>query len=509
MVGAQTKILNLLRSRRFFVAILILFFVESAWIALSAAYPQVFDENWHFGIIQLYAHQWSPLFLHQPPHTDWAGALTRDPSYMYHYLMSFPYRLIAEITNSQTAQVIFLRFINIALFGSGLVLFRKLLLKTKVSPAIVNTALLFFILTPVVPLLAGQINYDNMVLPLTALALLITTSVIKKLNAGIVPIVQLATLTTLCMFNCLVKVEFSPVFAGIVLWLAWQVWRQSRLKTLQPQVAIRQNWQTISWKQRLAFAAPFAVVLGLFVQMYGVNVVVYHNITPQCDQVMSRQACASYAPWQRNQDVLAHKSNVNANPVLFLGSWLYRMFVAMFFTSSGGGASGTMYLSVNPLPVVFGAALFVFGVGLLLVALYHRKVFAGYDFIGLLLCVSLIYFLAIFIRNYHDYVSLGEKIAIQGRYLFPIALPCMLIIALGFRQLFGHKAHLKVALLMAVFLLFLQGGGALTYILNSNQSWYWQNRVVSRVNRAAQGALGPLVVNKKPVAPIGLSAYKH
>jgi hypothetical protein len=509
MVGVQTKILNLLRSRRFFVAILILFFVESAWIALSAVYPQVFDENTHFGIIQLYAHQWSPLFLHQPPDAEWAGALTRDPSYMYHYLMSFPYRLVAELTSSVMVQVIFLRFINIALFGAGLVLFRKLLLKTRVSPAIVNVTLLFFVLLPVVPLLAGQINYDNMVLPLTALALLVTTSVIQKLNRGMVPVLQIAALLALCMFSCLVKVEFSPVFAGIVLWLGWQIWRQRRAGTLKPVVAAKDDWRASSWGKRLLVGGPFLLALGLFVQMYGVNAVVYHNLTPQCHQVMSREACSGYAPWQRNQAVLAHKTTVNANPVLFLGSWLYRMFVAMFFTSSGGGASGTMYLSVNPLPVIFGSALFVFGLGSILIVMYHRKVFAGYDFIGLLLCVSLIYFLAIFSRNYHDYVSLGEKIAIQGRYLFPIALPCMLVIALGFRQLFGHKAHLKVALLAAVFLLFLQGGGALTYILNSNQSWYWQNRVVSRINRAAQGALGPLVVNKKPVAPIGLSAYKH
>src|SRR4051794_33439598 len=105
MIDIQTKTLNLLRSRAFFVAIMVLFVIEAVWIAFSATYPMVFDENTHFGIIQLYAHKWSPLFLHQPPHAEFAGALTRDPSYFYHYLMSFPYRLLTHTTSSVMAQV--------------------------------------------------------------------------------------------------------------------------------------------------------------------------------------------------------------------------------------------------------------------------------------------------------------------------------------------------------------------------------------------------------------------
>ena len=139
----QTKILNFLRSPTFFTAIMVLFLIEAVWIALSAAYPMVFDENTQFGIIQLHAQQWSPIFTHQPAHAGFAGALTRDPSYLYHYLLSFPYRLLSAITTSQMVQVVGLRLINVAFFATGLVLFRRLLLKTKVSPAIVNVTILF------------------------------------------------------------------------------------------------------------------------------------------------------------------------------------------------------------------------------------------------------------------------------------------------------------------------------------------------------------------------------
>jgi len=266
----QTQILRVLRSPKFFAVILVLFFVESAWIAISAAYPMVFDENTHFGLIQLHAMQWSPLFLHQPPHSEFAGAITRDPSYLYHYLMSFPYRLIVHVTDSQMAQIIFLRFINIALFATALVLFRKLLLKTKVSPAIINVALLFFVLTPVVPLLAGQINYDNLLMPVTALALLLAISISAELTSKKhLPAAKLLVLLTVSMLGCLVQFAFLPVFAAVFLWLAWQIWRGARDGQLKPKRDLHTEWLVTGWQRKIIIIAPLVIAAGLFIQMYG------------------------------------------------------------------------------------------------------------------------------------------------------------------------------------------------------------------------------------------------
>ena len=80
-----TKLNQLLGSRRFFLFILCFFLFEAAWIALSAVYPEAFDENFHFGLIQTYSHYWLPFFSSQPPHANAYGAVARDPSYLYHY----------------------------------------------------------------------------------------------------------------------------------------------------------------------------------------------------------------------------------------------------------------------------------------------------------------------------------------------------------------------------------------------------------------------------------------
>jgi hypothetical protein len=97
-----------------------------------------FDEDFHLGIIRLYAHHLLPFWSSQPVGGDAYGAVARDPSYLYHYLMSFPYWLISQFTHDTTIQVLILRFINIGLFASGLVLFRRLLTRTFASPALLH-----------------------------------------------------------------------------------------------------------------------------------------------------------------------------------------------------------------------------------------------------------------------------------------------------------------------------------------------------------------------------------
>lgn len=317
------------------------------------------------------------------------------------------------------------------------------------------------------------------------------------------PIAKIIVLATVSMLGCLVQFAFLPIFAGIFLWLGWQVWRGIRHGQLKIGRDVKKQWTASSWQLRSALLVPLLLSVGLFTQMYGVNVVKYHNLTVQCDQVLSQQSCALNGPWQRNHEAFVNKNVVNTNPILYGAGWTYRMFIAMFYTSSGGASASAWYLSINPLPVIFVTALVVFAVGILLAIRYHRTLFQGYKYLGFLLFVSIFYCASLFLRNYQDYVHLGEKVAINGRYLFPVILPLMILVALAYRRFLTDKNHLKVGLLMAVFVLFLQGGGALSYISNSNGSWYWQNKVVKRLNEDAQLVVRPLIVFKTPLASFG------
>ena len=104
-----------LGSNTFFAIILGIFVAQALWIAWSGAFSMAYDEFFHLGIIQEYAKGWTP-FIHQPSGPAVLGALERDPSFLYHYLMSFPYRIVVATLHTLTEQVIALRIINIGLF---------------------------------------------------------------------------------------------------------------------------------------------------------------------------------------------------------------------------------------------------------------------------------------------------------------------------------------------------------------------------------------------------------
>lgn len=484
---------DVVRSRGFFWAIMLLFGMEAAWIAISARFPMAFDEDTHLGIIKLYAQQWSPLFAHQVPGPAPYGALTRDPSYLYHWLMSWPYRWLASWLSNQMLVVILLRFINIALFASGLVLFRKLMLRAKASAAIVHTTLLFFVLVPVVPLLAGQVNYDNLLMllvPLNVLfALWFRDRLLKTKKCSAV---LLLNTVSLGMLGSLVKFAYLPIFTAVVVYIMYVLWRFAGSMRKSADLWHR-HWQVAPNVHKLSAGAVFVVSLGLFLQMYGVNIVKYHNIIPQCGQVLRVERCMAYGPWARNYLYAQNNTSHGGNPMAFAGGWVWGMFDRSFFAINGPNGPAP-YDNKSPLPVISMAAIGVFGLGALLLWRYRRQVFFGNAVLNLMLFVSGIYLVALVGRNYHDYWQLGHLVAINGRYLVLIMLPILLAMALAYRQFLSRQQ--AAVLLVVVYLLFLQGGGTVTFIYSSNAYWYWPGSPwVQRLNERAQQIIRPFIVH--------------
>ena len=129
-----------------------------------------------------------------------------------------------------------LRFINIGLFAAALPLYRRLLLKTGASRALVNLCLAIFVLIPVVPLLAAQINYDNLLLPMTAISLLLAVSLGQELRRtrrlNLKTLLWLAIIVTL---TCLVKYAFLPILLVIGAYLTVLLcWTYPNIKVSRP-----------------------------------------------------------------------------------------------------------------------------------------------------------------------------------------------------------------------------------------------------------------------------------
>lgn len=167
------KIINILESRTFFWVVVALFVAQATWLAVSASYPMIYDEYYHSGFIDIYSKHILPFINSQTPEqTVIYGDITRVPSYLFHYLLSFPYRIVGFFTDSFYIKIVSLRLINVAFVALGLIFFRKLLLQARLKKSIIHVALFCVVMLPIFPYVAAHVNYDNLLFLLTPIFLI-------------------------------------------------------------------------------------------------------------------------------------------------------------------------------------------------------------------------------------------------------------------------------------------------------------------------------------------------
>lgn len=488
---AFIKIYQWTGSPSFIWFLVTLFVLNALWIALTARYPMAFDEDFHLGVIQIYAEQWHPFLASQPPDANQFGAVARDASYLYHYLMSFPYRFLAAITNSEAFIVIVLRVMNIAFFALSLPLFRVLLRRTGASDRLIHLSLLAYLLIPIAPLLAGQINYDNVMIPLTALALWLTLRLYDKLRDGTIDLRLTGWLAVVCLLTSIIKYAFIPIFLAIVLMLTYGLLRWI-LRPHRLSAALHDSLKTLQLKSSVVLCAVLLVSLGLFMQRIGVNVIRYGTPAPDCGQVLSVDACKEYGPWGR--DYLLHQQVSGPAPglVQYIDEWTYGMWFRSYFAVDG---PTTRYQTRGPLVAPAVGALVFAALGLVLLAIYRRSLPAlvrPYA-IGLLLFTASLYTAILFYDQYQLYLYTHQPVAINGRYLLPLLPVIILALGLGYAALCRQHRKIGATIILAMFVCLSLGGGALTYIVRSNEAWYWQSPAVRSVNYSVQKVLRPVL----------------
>jgi hypothetical protein len=501
----ESRLKLFLASRTFWLIVLGVFLFQSAWIALTVRYPMAFDEQFHLGIIRLYAHHLSPFWSGQPSGADQFGALTRDPSYLYQYLMSFPYRLISAFTASETAQVIFLRLINIGILSSALVVFRRLLALLGASAAMRNVVLAFFVLTPVVPFLGAQINYDGLIVLMTALAFSTYhgfRSALRSQNSWKWPL--FGHLLLICTFASLVKYAFLPLAAGLTLAVLFDL-----RYALKNGVKVLPRSKKVHFSGKIViFALLLVVGLGLFSERYFVNIARYHTPIPECDQVLSVDECQGYAPWARNYMFANwHVETETKDKITYPATWVHKALGETVFTiTSRFNEKGLVdyYNSMQlPIPNIFSWVMLVGG-GFL--SLFYWRTIKRNQGLVVLLSVSALYVLALFAMNLMDYLHLGFPVAIHGRYLLPILPLLYFTIAMAVSKLLSSTAETKrvadsrkaifAASLLIIFAV--EGGGFVTLIMRSHDDWFWpQSKPAQQVNHDAQDVLKYIVIDPK------------
>lgn len=480
-----------LGSRRFAFGVLGFFGFEALWVACSAVYPMAFDEDFHFGLIKVYSHYWSPFLSSQPTDTIQFGAITRDPSYLYHYLMSFPYRFIELFTHNHTAQITMLRLLNICLFTVGLVLFYKVLRRAGSSRMPANVTLLLFVLIPIVPLLAGQINYDNLLFPLVAWLCLLVQKINDQLEVRKLDFKALITLLIVCLFASIVKYAFLPIAFIAVLFLAIQCWRSFHGHDMCFRHVFRHSYKALSNRTKLVLVGVLIVSAGLFAQRYVLNVVDYHTPLPKCNAVLSTDKCMSYGPWARNYLDAQSKRDVDSRTLPYAWTWLQGMHYRLFFMVNG---PTDKFMNYPPEPLPSAAAIVVAIMGLLALLCYWRRVFAGHSFLVFLLLAAVLYAAVLWADNYSEFLTTGQPVAINGRYLLVIIFPLAAVFGRALGLALHHWRSLRIGIAALLIVLFLQGGGVLSFILRSDAGWDWPIPGVVQVNDAAREVLSLFII---------------
>lgn len=469
------KLIRDINTTWFFRTTLLLFILEAVWLAATSNYPMAFDESYHFGLIQFFSHHLNPIVQSQPSSTYGLGAIPHNPSFLYHYLMSFPYRLVAHYTSDLKTQIISLRLINVGLMTMTLIVMRKMLCKLALPQMLNNLIMLVFALTPIVTVLAAQINYDNLNILLCTVAIYQAIVIVQSLEKKAVPLMRTISLMCLCLFASLVKFTFLPIFLGVVIVLVWKWWAGWHEDKRQFKAQLAQDYERASWRPKILLLGISIFGSGLFATYYGMDIIKYHNIVPQCHQVLTVSDCEQYYAWDRNwqaaQYKKAHPNTPIMNPVRFTLFWFkveyYQLFGEIIPTGGLVYIAHTFYIAVMTL----SALAAVCAIATL------RTIMKRYRTVAVTTIILVCTLIILWLRNYHDYRQLGQPFGIQGRYLIPTLLYMYVLFGLGIaiaaetKRVFRMAIQLTVAVIVVAS--FTYFGGYIRYASNISPRDGW------------------------------------
>ncbi len=484
MGKAYSFVAKIVSSQKFFWFILALFTIQDLWVAFSIRYPIVYDEGFHFSVIQIFSHHLSPFITNQPRSYDQFGNLAHTNSVLFHYIMSWPYRLISLFTDNTHAQIVILRILNIIMAASGLWIFAKLFRKININWAYINIGLFSFIMLPLVPMIAATINYDNMLFPLTALYMLVSVRIIKSNKILWYDYANLAIVGCLAS---LIKFTFLPIFAISFIYLAVLVWKRHG-KKFWPRLQF--SIKNANQKWLVLAAIGLVVFVGLFSATYIQNIIRYHTPNPSCQQTMSLKRCLSRAIVARDEKARATK---NQRPVVGLPEYTQNWFTSMITYSTFSPASvGPKAVFKSPLPIMYNLIFFValIGVAILLYSWRSISKNASWYF---LISMTVALFVSVYIFNVHGYYATHAAFANQPRYLLSMLPVLLVMIAVATGYVLRRRPHIKLVSFIVLLLLFTQGGGIITHIVRSDNDWYWQKPIVINFNQTAKKILQPIV----------------
>ena len=148
------------------------------------------------------------------------GDIQRAPSFFYHYVMSFPLKIIRLFTDDVMMQVMALRLINVMFIaGSMLVIYKTIKLVYR-SELIARISLLALTFVGMFTWVAASINYDNLAFLLFWFMIYWALMALQKYSPT-----KLALAVSTSLLLIITKITYAPII--VIFWSAMLIiyWR--------------------------------------------------------------------------------------------------------------------------------------------------------------------------------------------------------------------------------------------------------------------------------------------
>jgi len=398
-------LLNRIFSSKYFTyAIIIIFVLQAIYILFSVKIGVPPDELTHIRFIEFYAKQenLSPIISSQTDSFA-LGDVTREVSYLYHYLMSLVLR-ITELAG--LSAYVFLRFAGLAMTVATLFFVIRTAKLLEVPNKVIATSLLVVTNMAQFLLMSIAINNDNAIWLLTAASIFV---LVKLWQSKTGQLRYLLWLVVLLVFGVIIKKTFMPLALIFTLTATYYLWQnRNKFKDLFASFKFIE----------IVMSLIIIVGIGLVGERVGINLIKYNKIDAVCDQIHSVENCKNYGVYRRNFELYetAGTRTREINILQFKLAWAQKTVARSFGVQAWPGEIET--------PVVFNLSV----IALLTLALvYGLKNWRSDTATLLILAVSLYYIVFNMLVNYSLYKRWGVfDLALQGRYIFPILVPLVI-----------------------------------------------------------------------------------
>lgn len=448
------KALEFIGSKLFFYLTLTWFTLQALVIALSTSVGIPPDERWHIALIKLYARDGLDPFINNQSGYFFLGPVSRNVSFLYHYLSSMIYRLV-DAVGLEANSVSILRFFNIALGVATLYVIWKVLKKLKINNLATNLVVFMMASTLMFVFLSASINYDNLLFLLTAAMIYYLVSLFNNLSTkntfGFLAVTLLALLT---------KSTFLPI--AIMALISVVILHRKNLQTLVDNIVKSWNIEKFSV---LAMLFIIIALTSIVTERYVGNIVKYKSINPGCSEILTIEQCQQSPIYVRDVELSKVKPEPKeVMPIdLFTFNWLLAMKDRTYGIFSHKIFSPNRYVSLG-----MYAIFTVFLIAII------RKFNTKEKILNVLLRIAVAYYGILLIVNRSSYVGSGMfGVALQGRYGISVIF---ILYAAGLHyssKLFGQSNALK--LIFASFIIIIFAASSLpSYVFKSDSTWYTQ-----------------------------------